>query len=130
MEMPRQVRRALALLWVSLVAGIVISILEAAPLEYDDDPWWKWFFWGVFALGYGIIAVLLAFIARRHNWARWVLLAITFLGLALMLYPWEWMTAETYAEMMDPSTVVIMIMDFAGLYWLFSGPGAAWYKTR
>jgi len=130
MEMPRQVRRALVLLWISLAAGLVLSIVETVPLESEGDPAWEWIFWGVIAIGYGITALLLVFAARRHNWARWVLLALTFLAVAFMLYPWDWMTAEHYREMLDPSTAVLFVMDFVGLYWLFSGSGAAWYRNK
>jgi hypothetical protein len=85
--------------------------------------------WASFAFAYGMMAALVVFISRRHNWARVTFLVITILGIAVMVYPWEGMNAD-YWEIFSPSNVVFAAMDGVALYWLFSGSGAAWYAAK
>jgi hypothetical protein len=107
------------------VLAAIPQYLEPLPPELGVSPWSMW---GVLGLVYGFWAVVTFFIGRRHNWARIVTLLIFLIGLSF----WTW----DYEGLMDrpPHSLAVEFVDMAltaaALYWLFTGPGAQWFKHR
>ena len=123
-----QVKRAVALLWVSLALSVLDSILAWEPLD-PPDPRWDVALW---VLTGGVLlfaAALIYLIARRHNWARLSYLALSVLAtLAYAAFPLDIFASEPWWSV--ALTVVITVLDLAALYWLFSGSGGRWYSTK
>jgi hypothetical protein len=128
--MPAQVRRAVILLWTVLLISIVAMPLEFDWAAWQAEPAWKdepmWIFWLIFVAGYGISAIPIYFVARRHNWARIFLLLLTVGGIGAMLYVWPY--ADSWWS--QASDVAFLMLDIVALYWLFTGSGAAWFAKR
>jgi len=122
--MPAQVRRAVIVLWVSLLISLITMPIEMDWTAWAGEP--VWLIVAVFALGYGISAIPIVFVARRHNWARIVLLLLTVLGAGVTIYMWEYFESS-WQRTQD---VAYLAIDIAAVYWLFTGPGAAWFSKR
>jgi len=128
MDSPREVKIAIALSWTALV-------IEVA------DRWWRLsnssdaytfarlrLVWAMAILSSTVlVALLIFFTSRRHNWARVALLLFTFGGWCLWFFWmrevaeyawWQWLTLGTAT-----------VMELGGLVLLFSGKGAAWYHA-
>ncbi|HET7732111.1 MAG TPA: hypothetical protein VFK48_18960 [Usitatibacter sp.] len=126
MEMPPQVRRAVILLWIALVAAIG-SMVFAFDVAAFADPEMASFVWP-FLIGTVILnAALIHYISRRRNWARVVLLVLTIAGIAVMVWPFD-DVALTWDSLV--SDVAFTALDVIALYWLFTGPGAVWFARR
>ena len=129
---PPQVKRAVALLWLSLVASAVLMVLEVDLADLTQamgwsDDWLRWWFWlSLFATEFAL-ALLLIFIGKRRNWARVLYLIITVTATAGFLYPLEGVNAA-YWDRFSFSTWVFFAMDVVALYWLFSAPASDWYR--
>ena len=126
--MPVQVRRAVILLWLTLLISIIATpFSELSELEStvgNDAP--AWLFWLFFVAGYGIVAIPIVFIARRHNWARIVLLLLTIGTFLVTIYFWPY--ADSWWSL--ASDVGFLALDIVALYWLFTGSGAEWFIKR
>jgi hypothetical protein len=122
--MPAQVRKAVILLWVVLLISIVAMLLEFDWAEWKDEP--VWISWLVFVVGYGISAIPIVFVARRHNWARIALLLLTIAAVCATVYLWPY--ADSWWS--QASDVAFLTLDFVALYWLFTGSGATWFAKR
>lgn len=119
-EAPAQVRRAMVLLWASLVLGTLAFLVEAGADEDSEAVLWA----SVFT--FTVPGVLLnIFTAWRHNWARWVLLVFTLAGLALYAcYPPD--LSQGWVRM--AGELLVSVLDLVALYWLFTGEGARWFS--
>src|SRR5258706_5257469 len=123
-DMPAQVRKAVMLLWVTLLISIIATPLEIDWAASSDEP--AWLFWLLFVVGYSISAIPIVFVARRRNWARIVLLLLTIAALCAMVYVWPY-TDSWWSQASD---MAIFALDIVALYWLFTGSGAAWFAKR
>jgi len=126
-DTPKQVRRAIYLLWASLVIGVLVVALDWEAIESDLGEF-KTTMLVIFALSFAVPAMLVYFISRRHNWARILMLVLTLGGNALYIaWPIEG-PPEPWSSIVV--TMGITVMDLAALYWLFSGSGAEWFSRR
>ncbi len=124
--MPPQVRRAVILLWITLVAAIA-SMVFAFDVATFAEPEMASFLWP-FLIGTFILnVVLIYYISRRRNWARVVLLLLTIGGIIVMLWPFDDVTVTWDSVVSDAAFTAL---DVIALYWLFTGPGAAWFARR
>ena len=121
--MPAQVRKAVILLWLTLLISVVITAIELDWAAWRDES--AWLFWLMFVVGYGIAAIPIVFVARRHNWARILLLLLTIGGWATV-YLWSY-DDSWWSQASD---VAFVTLDIVALYWLFTGSGAAWFVKR
>lgn len=124
MGMPAQVRRAVIVLWLSLLISIITIPIEMDRASWNDQP--VWLSVTMFVVGYGIAAAPIVFVARRHNWARIMLLGLTVLGVGVTIYMWEYFESS-WQRTQD---VAYLAIDIAALYWLFTGAGGAWFSKR
>jgi len=124
MEMPAQVRKAVVLLWLSLLIAFVITPFEVDLADWKEEPWWLP--WALFGGGFLVAALPIVFVARRHNCARIVLLLLTLATIASMI--WLWNFVESWWTVV--SDVGFIALDVVALYWLFTGAGAAWFSKR
>ena len=122
--MPTQVRRAVILLWITLLISIAAMPFEFDWAAWKDEPVWLFCF--MFIVGYGISALPIVFVARRRNWARIALLLLTILGLLGTAYAWSYI--DSWWSLI--SDVAYLALDIVALYWLFTGSGAAWFAKR
>src|SRR5258706_14643750 len=83
-DAPIQVRRAIALLWASLVIGTLMTIPAWEPLPPEAKEFESWL-WGVMAFSIAVPALLIFFVSRRKNWARILMLLLTIFGIASYL---------------------------------------------
>ena len=122
---PRQATWAVRVLWVECALSGVQAILENLTETTQQYP--------VAVLG--MTAVLLALeafvifkLAARRNWARYVTLVPSVLGLL------TWLAALKVDLQMKPVAAgleaVELILDGIALSLLFTSPGKQWFKTR
>ncbi len=78
--MPSQVKHAIIAAVVSLIIGGIDLALRFVGITKQDTVAGSAI---GFAAGVVIAALLLTFIAKRHNWARWVFIVLT--GLTVLL---------------------------------------------
>ena len=127
-DMPAQARRAVMLLWISLVVSLVVSLLQVdwPPLSDAGFPWWLV---AIIAITYLVLAALVFLVSRGHNWARMLVLGTTVIGAIVMFIPWpgieyEWTVSDLATQ------IGLLVLDGVALFWLFTGAGAAWFATR
>lgn len=125
-DAPVQVRRAVALMWASIGIGILFTIPALEPIDPEAEEF-EAAMWAVMTISFLIPAVLVVFVSRRKNWARIAMLILTIVGIASYLaFPSE-MTAEPMWSI--ASTILVTVLDVVALFWLFSGPGAKWFRS-
>ncbi|MEO8151596.1 MAG: hypothetical protein ABI605_00900 [Rhizobacter sp.] len=124
-ERPKQVRHAVALLWLSFACGIVSLLLTAARRPEDlGEP----VFVGLTVFSFGLAILLNVMVYKGKNWARITTLVFALLGALFLLMP--------SIEPVPPSLVekAIATLDFAieviALYFLFTQPGSLWFKRH
>ena len=131
---PAQITLAVRILWAGLFAGLVGLL-----------PWFRGNWWlnsdGTTPAAAGlavaivltvifvvIFVALLLLIGRRHNWARWVLLAYVLLGWIVQAVDFPKTISETpLAAGID---FLIAISEFWACYLLFLSSGAKWFKRQ
>ena len=131
---PLEVARACWVLW----AVFVISLVTLHPSIRGD--WWSipdvedgetigMVFGIVLAVVFFILyAVLVIFIGRRHNWARWALLTYAVAGWFITVSDFPRSLSETpIAAAMDG---LMTLAEAWAFYLLFFGPGAQWFRAR
>lgn len=112
---PRSV--TLAVSFLTLALGIGVAIL-------------------MFAWGYPTIALatfvlvggLILGIARRHNWARWALAAVTILSL-VVTWSVVWFQL-TFGVVLPIATSVQLLLEAAAFYLLFRPTAGRWLRRR
>jgi peptidoglycan/LPS O-acetylase OafA/YrhL len=125
--MPPQVRRAIVLLWLLLIAAILAMLFAFDWTTIATDPEMASFIWP-FVIGSFIVnAILIYFTGRRHNWARIILLLLTVGGLIVMVVPFDDEPRSWAAWAPD---IGFAVLDLIAVYWLFTGAGAAWFSRR
>ena len=118
----------MTLLWVSLVLGFIVSLLQL-DWPFPSEDAFAWWFVAVVAFTYLFFAVLILLVSWRHNWARLLVLSITVIGALVMLIPWpgidfDWNLSDLIAQ------IGLLALDGVALFWLFTGAGAAWFATK
>jgi len=126
-DAPIQVRRAIALLWTSLVIGALMTIPAWEPFPEELKEFESWM-WGLAFFSFGVPALLIFFVARRKNWARILMLLLTLFGVASYLAFRSELGSE--ADWSVAATILVTMLDFVALYWLFSKPGTEWFAHR
>jgi hypothetical protein len=121
---PRQVIRAINLLWASFVLGLIETGLNLTfdPKVADDV--------GPVLFLTVLMTALYAFVilsaSKRKNWARILLLIGVLMTPAYLLYPWDlpdpWWETALFA--------VSFAIEVIAMFWLFSGAGAIWYARK
>lgn len=124
-EAPAQVRRAVWLLWTSLVIGLLQVALEWEPVRLEFEGW-DGVMGIILTISFLVPAVLIVFISRGHRWARMATAIMTLVGIAFYLaWPHEGAPEPWQSAVM---TWVLSAMDVLALYWLFTGNGARWFS--
>ena len=118
-DAPPRARTAIILLWVSILLTLTQTIV------YDLLS-------GSFATG--AVAVVLAIYglvifraSRRHNWARYVLLVWTVLGLAFYLSSFHSDAQPWWDSVLDIASFAIEIV---AIYMLFTNAASQWYRPK
>jgi hypothetical protein len=122
LDAPPQIRRAFALLWLSVLIGVVQAVYETLTL-----PTVEGYVLVALALVLAIMAIYAAIVllaSYRRNWARYALLVWTVGGAFTYL-------ASLGGDLPSRGDVIIfvsLLMDLVALYWLFTAPGKLWYR--
>jgi hypothetical protein len=122
-QRPKQVARAVALLWISLALAPLVLVLDKSatqvPISYLIPVGLAFF---------GLYAALIVFIASGHNWARIVLL-VMYLGGC-------WPYFSKFADMFRRSvmgglvSIVQLMLQAAAMYLVFAQPSSKWFRRR
>lgn len=124
-ERPRQVRLAVALLWLSFVIGIPTWLLGAARNpEHGYEP----VALVVTALLFAFSALLNLLIYKGANWARIVILVFALIGAVFLLLPLDEPHPPGLLE--KALYVADLLLQVPALYLLFTAPGSLWFKRR
>jgi hypothetical protein len=73
-----------------------------------------------------IVGALIVAVARRHGWARWVLLALT--GVALFVTSPLLQVQLAFGVLVPIATVVQLALEGAGFVLLFGPAATRWYR--
>lgn len=123
-ERPRQVDRAVRLLWIVLALGVVNSALQWRVLAASPASLATILL--VQALGIGIAAWLTIKISGGRNWAR-----ITYLVMAVIGLPMIVLSLPATFNVSPISGVVTLVqigLQITALYLVFSEPGREWFR--
>lgn len=120
---PGAVTLAVRLLWISIVAGIPLSLqgMHAAAAEGDTGP-----LLAFNAFIYAVSVMVVVNLGRGRNWARTLLLAFNVLnGFAFLAGVGEMRKLPTGDFLL---LVLVAALDLAALYLVYSRAGAAWFR--
>jgi len=125
-QRPRLIARALQLLWISFVLGLIGTFVHET-----QSPALEWLITLVFVALYGAVVVWLFFkIGRGRNWARIVYLVLAVISYLMLSLDWR---SYYYSYRQHPGWVWL---DFAGiaaelaaLALLFSRPANRWFRA-
>jgi len=126
-QRPPLVARAVQLLWISFVIGLIGTFVHetvATSLE--------WIITTVFVAVYSAVVVWLLYkIGRRRNWARIVYLVLAMISYLMMALDWR---SYYYSYWDHPGWIVLDFMGIAAelvaLGLLFCRPANAWFRAR
>ncbi|MDJ0978544.1 MAG: hypothetical protein QNI87_08400 [Erythrobacter sp.] len=104
----------------------VMAELQADPVVAEMGFASLGFVLGTAAIGWGISLLIWFFIARRASKiAKWILVALTALGLAML--PSSLATMPTVSLVV---TLVITAMQLVAIYFLFRPDARAWFDSK
>jgi peptidoglycan/LPS O-acetylase OafA/YrhL len=127
-DSPTQVRNAFLLLSASFALTAVDSGIALFVSGFsEDDP--GYLLWWLIAFSFALLAANaygIYYASRRRNWARFVLLALLLVSVALtvvmrFVWPAEWGDEDFWSS---ATTGAYFVMDAIALYWLFTRAGA------
>jgi hypothetical protein len=113
------------LLGLSLIAGFIASAGEMAS-GLAEEPELEWPLLGMYFGTFVLLGIPIYFVWRRRNWARIVLLLLTIAGVAATF----WFPPEGASFSEWSVEIALTGAELLALYWLFTGPGAAWFSKR
>jgi hypothetical protein len=127
---PKQVKLAVALLWISLALGPLNLLLDdksPARTIVASQPAFLGLMAGVVGV-LALMAVLVVFIYRGRNWARVVYLVMYLLG----ALPWLLSLPVLFGRSPVAGAVYVVqgTIQAVALYFIFSQPGSAWFRRR
>jgi hypothetical protein len=125
MPRPKQVDRAVMLLWLSLALAVPLIYLEGAR---DPQTWLHPAALIFMAVIFAIAAALNVLIYKGHNWARIVVLIFYVIGLISLLASSDEPVPAGAAE--HALNVLTLVIDSIALYLLFTPPGSQWFRKR
>jgi uncharacterized protein CbrC (UPF0167 family) len=120
MQKPTSIKRAEFLIWLSLAASTVLTVVERQMNIITVGT-----FYGVLAV-YATICLIPYKIARGSNVARYVYAVLSVLGYVMLLsgdYP-ETPRVEVVENWIEAPFTALT------LYWLFKQSSAPWFKKR
>jgi hypothetical protein len=119
---PKEVSLATTLFWISLGAGVINLALQFDYLKTQASPA---FIAGVGIVTIAVTALLIYFISTGHNWAR-ITFLLLFLAGAIAGIP-ELLATFDRSVLSGLVSLAQWILQIAGLYLVFLGPGAKWF---
>lgn len=123
---PRSVAWACALMLASMLVGLV-SLLPAVDPPIPGEPAaMTALIWGITLVVAAVELWLLRRVWQRRNWARWVVVALTLIGIALSLpvIGEDWARSSLVAGL----GIVSTLLSAVGAALLLAGPSARWFK--
>ncbi len=126
-QRPPLIARALQLLWISFVLGLIGTFVHetvATSLE--------WIITTVFVGIYSAVVVWLLYkIGRRRNWSRIVYLVLAVISYLMMVLDWR---SYYYSYGNHPGWILLDVLGIAAelvaLWLLFSRPANAWFRAK
>ena len=122
--MPSNIARFEQLMYVSLGIGILVAALQYASVPSRLGVAFTLF---VLAFVFGITIIFIWLIARRRaNWARWILLFGTLIGIVISI------PILSQRILHDPLSGILNViqcfMQGTALYLVFTGNAVGWFK--
>jgi hypothetical protein len=128
---PREVKIAVAVLWVGVVTGAVGSVTQ--QLSYPTMSWLVFLLSQ--AVGLAVSAWFISKIGRGRNWARIVLLVIMTLAVVMLIVvlfsvPLRTFYLQVYRRVPIVAAVsaIHWLLDIVALACVFTRPASAWFK--
>lgn len=134
-QAPREVKRAVRLLWVSLVISLlsfflgIVSQSIQGPIEAELAGV---VFVIVFMLiGVGIVAWIFHKIARGRNWARILWLLLVASNVVYSAFNWrQTIDIAKVAPLLAAINLIGTVIEFYAVFLLFSRPAAPWFAPE
>ncbi len=121
--MESQVKHAIIAVVVSLIVGGIDLALQFVGITKQDTAAGSAI---GFAAGVVITASLLTFIAKRHNWARWVFIVLTCLTILLAV---PTLLAEMTSDIIGAiSTAIQSVLQAVAVVLLLQRPVRQWFQ--
>jgi hypothetical protein len=128
-QRPKEVTRAIQVLWISLIVGAVSSILFLGLNSSGGEQLILLIGTGI-ALGFR--AWIIAKIAKGRNWARILFLVFLILGLAFVVFSVLAMPVTQTMYRAQPMRGVLTLVNYAleiyTAYLLLTAPAREWFK--
>lgn len=123
---PPLLARAIGLMWIAFVLGLVSDTIDILALFKSED----WSHWGAPALGlyYLIVATIFVCVWRGRNWARYAcvfLLSLGLLSVVLRASDGDW----HLLDWTDALYACSLVMHGIAVVLLFTGPIAMWFRS-
>jgi hypothetical protein len=124
---PRSVTLACALLLASTVIGLISLLPFVDPPMPGEPAAMTALIWGMTLVFAAIELWLLRCVWQRRNWARWVMVVMTMIGIALSLpvIGEDWARAPLVAGL----GIASALLSAAGATLLLAHASARWFKT-
>jgi hypothetical protein len=123
-DAPANVRRAVILLWISVALSLVEFASNWEWPELLADQMNEILAFVFISLAVSIALVVL--VARRHNFARYLLLLGTIGWIVLyIVHPWD---LSDYPWWSNLVSFAIIAVDLVAVWWLFSRSASEWFS--
>lgn len=122
LQLPREIQISLGLQWLALILAALLFL--SAPYGIDSDV--EWLGAGFEAVGIVLAIYVNVMLFRAKNWARYLLLIIASLSTLILIVPGELGGINDSVEKMI--LMICMVLDVVSCYFLFSQPGANYFK--
>lgn len=124
--MPEIVRKAILILWGTMVIGVVQSAMDFSRLAQQKislGPWWL-----VTLVTFALMALNIYLIEQRKNWARWLYAVMCVIGILSSINPLiQSLQHDLIYGIIGLSQLTAQIVV---IFLLFSAPAKAWFKKQ
>lgn len=124
---PRSVAWACALVLASIVIGLISLLPIVDPPMAGEPAAMTALIWGVTLVFTAVELWLVSCVWQRRNWARWLMVALTLIGIALALpvIGEDWTRSPLVAGL----GIVEAVLSALAAVLLLTGPAARWFEA-
>ena len=125
LQKPKQVIRAVTLLWVSLSLGVIVFLLDLRFVQATAPGPAVWL---IPIAVLGLLAFLIVSISSGRNWARIVFLVMFVLG----ALPYLLALTDMFSRSVITGSVSTaqFLLQAIAMYLVFTHPGSTWFRQR
>lgn len=125
-DMPEIVRKAILILWGTIVIGVVQSAMDFFRLVQQKLPLGPWLL--VTLVTFALMALNIYLIEQRKNWARWLYAVMCVVGILSSINPL--IQSLKHDLIYGINGLIQLTAQIVVIFLLFSASARAWFKKQ